>query len=68
MNDGHGSPDRAPGLGLVGATARELAAEARAAGWSVRVSVHPTGHGSREVYLDEAFAQLGVEAAGGGTR
>lgn len=25
------------------------------AGWPHRVSVHPTGHGAREVYLDEAF-------------
>jgi predicted esterase len=45
---------------VVGAKAEQVAAQARAAGWSVRVSVHHTGHGSREVYLDEAFALFGV--------
>ena len=42
------------------AQAEELAKQARSAGWSVQVSVHHTGHGSREVYLDEAFAFFGV--------
>jgi predicted esterase len=46
---------------IVGARAEEVAAQARAAGWKVRVAVHHTGHGSREVYLDEAFALFGVE-------
>jgi predicted esterase len=46
---------------IVGSRADQLAAQARAAGWNVRVSVHHTGHGSREVYLDEAFALFGVE-------
>jgi predicted esterase len=45
---------------VVGPRAEELAKEARSAGWDVRVSVHHTGHGSREVYLDEAFAFFGV--------
>jgi predicted esterase len=44
----------------IGETARQVAAQARAAGWNVQVSVHHTGHGSREVYLDEAFALFGV--------
>lgn len=47
---------------VVGAKAEELARQARAAGWNVRVAMHHTGHGSREVYLDEAFALFGVEA------
>jgi predicted esterase len=47
---------------IVGPKAEEVAAQARAAGWNVRVSVHHTGHGSREVYLDEAFALFGVKA------
>lgn len=46
---------------IVGAKAEGVAAQARAAGWNVRVSVHHTGHGSREVYLDEAFALFGVQ-------
>jgi predicted esterase len=45
---------------VVGAKAEEVAAQARAAGWRVRVSVHHTGHGAREVYLDEAFELFGV--------
>lgn len=44
----------------VGEKARQMAAQARAAGWNVQVSMHHTGHGSREVYLDEAFALFGV--------
>lgn len=51
---------------LVGPRAEEVAAQARAAGWDVRVSVHHTGHGSREVYLDEAFAHFGVQPPGSG--
>jgi predicted esterase len=47
---------------LVGAKAQALAAQVRAAGWDVRVAVHHTGHGAREVYLDEAFAFFGVKA------
>lgn len=47
---------------VTGAKAEEVAAQARAAGWSVRVARHHTGHGSREVYLDEAFAFFGVES------
>ncbi len=49
---------------IVGPRAQEMAAQARAAGWNVRVAVHHTGHGSREVYLDEAFAHFGIEAPG----
>jgi predicted esterase len=45
---------------IVGPKAREVAAQARAAGWNVRVAMHHTGHGSREVYLDEAFAFFGI--------
>jgi predicted esterase len=47
---------------VVGPEAEKMAAQARAAEWNVRVSVHHTGHGSREVYLDEAFALFGVES------
>lgn len=46
---------------IVGARAEELAREVRAAGWDVKVSVHHTGHGSREFYLDEAFAFFGLD-------
>lgn len=46
---------------IVGATAEELAKQARAAGWNVRVAMHHTGHGSREFYLDEAFALFGIQ-------
>lgn len=46
----------------VGEKAEELGRQVRAAGWNVRVAKHHTGHGSREVYLDEAFALFGVEA------
>ena len=35
--------------------ARALGAELAALGWPVRVAAHPTGHGAREIYLDEAF-------------
>lgn len=35
--------------------ARALAALLESAHWPVRVAEHPTGHGAREVYLDEAF-------------
>ena len=35
---------------------KALAAYLNSAGWPVRVSEHPGGHGAREVYLDEAFA------------
>jgi hypothetical protein len=27
-----------------------------AAGWPVKVAIHPLPHGAREVYLDEALA------------
>ncbi|MFT3763960.1 MAG: hypothetical protein QM820_00305 [Minicystis sp.] len=46
---------------IVGPKAEQLAAQARAAGWDVRVSMHHTGHGSREFYLDEAFTMFGVK-------
>jgi predicted esterase len=46
---------------IVGPRAEQMAAQAKAADWNVRVSVHHTGHGSREFYLDEAFAHFGVE-------
>jgi len=46
---------------IVGPRAEQVAAQARAAGWKVRVAVHHTGHGSREVYLDEAFELFGVQ-------
>jgi len=45
---------------ITGPRAEEVARQARAAGWKVQVAVHHTGHGSREVYLDEAFAFFGV--------
>ena len=35
--------------------ARALGAELAALGWPVKVAAHPTGHGAREIYLDEAF-------------
>jgi predicted esterase len=46
---------------IVGPRADALATQLRAAGWDVRVSVHHTGHGSRERYLDEAFAFFGLD-------
>jgi predicted esterase len=45
---------------ITGPKAEEVARQARAAGWKVKVAMHHTGHGSREVYLDEAFAFFGV--------
>jgi predicted esterase len=45
---------------IVGPKAEQVAVQARRAGWPVRVSMHHTGHGSREFYLDEAFALFGV--------
>lgn len=39
----------------VGPAARALGALLTRAGWPVKVAVHATGHGAREVYLDEAF-------------
>jgi predicted esterase len=45
---------------IVGPKANEVARQARSAGWEVMVAMHHTGHGSREVYLDEAFAFFGV--------
>lgn len=46
------------GYGLydtVGESARELGKQLRAAQWPVRIAEHRTGHGAREIYLDEAF-------------
>jgi len=40
----------------VGSAARSLAERLKSAGWPVRLSPHPGGHGAKEVYLDEAFA------------
>ncbi|MEO7330184.1 MAG: hypothetical protein ABI193_16535 [Minicystis sp.] len=51
---------------VTGPKADEVARQARAAGWKVQVAMHHTGHGSREVYLDEAFAFFGVTKPRGG--
>lgn len=47
---GYGSFDR------VAPEARALARALESAGWPVKLAEHKTGHGAREVYLDEAFA------------
>jgi predicted esterase len=47
---GYGQYDPARGA------ARTLATLLRGAGWPVREAAHPTGHGARSIYLDEAFA------------
>lgn len=39
----------------VAGPARALAASLEKLGWPVQVAAHPTGHGAREIYLDEAF-------------
>jgi predicted esterase len=39
----------------VGASARALADVLRGAGWPVRISAHPVGHGAKEIYIDEAL-------------
>jgi len=39
----------------VAGAARALGAKLEALGWPVKVAAHPTGHGAREIYLDEAF-------------
>ena len=39
----------------VAGPARALGARLEALGWPVKVAAHPTGHGAREVYLDEAI-------------
>ena len=46
------------GYGLydtVGQSARELGKLLEGARWPVRIAEHRTGHGAREIYLDEAF-------------
>lgn len=40
----------------VAGPARALGTRLEALGWPVKVAAHPTGHGAREVYLDEAIA------------
>jgi len=39
----------------VAGPARALGSELHKLGWPVKVAAHPTGHGAREIYLDEAF-------------
>lgn len=43
-------------LDSVGPSARTLGEHLKRAGWPVRLSAHPVGHGAKEIYLDEAFA------------
>lgn len=45
---GFGQHDSAAG------PARALGTRLEALGWPVKVAAHPTGHGAREIYLDEA--------------
>jgi predicted esterase len=40
----------------VAGPARALGTRLEALGWPVKVAAHPTGHGAREIYLDEAVA------------
>lgn len=40
----------------VGGPARALGTRLEGLGWPVKVAAHPTGHGAREVYLDEAIS------------
>jgi predicted esterase len=47
----------------VGPAAEALAALLKKAGWPVRVAAHRTGHGAREVYLDEALAFFDGDAS-----
>jgi predicted esterase len=55
---GYGQYDPARGA------ARALAALVRGAGWPVREAAHPTGHGARLVYLEEAFAFFAEQGTG----
>jgi predicted esterase len=50
------------------ARARALVAALEAAHWPVRVAPHPLGHGTNEIYLDEAFAFFDSEDAAGAAR
>lgn len=55
-----GTPPFYVGFGAYDAVSRRhgeaLAAQLRAGGAEVRRALHPVGHGTREIYLDEAFA------------
>lgn len=63
MYIGHGTYDATTKNG-----AKALAAVFEAAGWPVKRSEHPVGHGAREVYLDEAFAFWAAAADDAGRR
>jgi len=47
---------------------RALVAALEAAQWPVRAAPHPLGHGTNEVYLDEAFAFFDSEGATGASQ
>lgn len=48
----------------VGAGARALGELLLSRGWPVHIAAHAVGHGSHEVYLDEAFAFWGIGRSG----
>jgi predicted esterase len=52
-------------LDAVAGAANALGGRLREAGWPVQVAAHPLGHGTAEVYLDEAFAFWRQHLTGG---